>query len=115
MIFFILINIFTANFHSTLMEHEGICCKMKENKADEKIASCCLEKNKHSCEDKGCGGTCGDPLCKCPLTDFQISLPPSAINPVSKFSEIIGKATFYYQNGYFNINYLDIWLPPKIA
>jgi len=26
------------------MENEGVCCKMKENQANEKTASCCLEK-----------------------------------------------------------------------
>ncbi|MEY3321520.1 MAG: hypothetical protein RLZZ417_1103 [Bacteroidota bacterium] len=113
--FLILIHIFTASFHSVPMENEGVCCKMKENQANEKTASCCLEKNKHSCEDKGCGGKCGDPFCNCPLTDFQISLPPSVLDPGSKFSEVIGKATFYYLNGYFNTNYLDIWQPPRIA
>jgi hypothetical protein len=106
----------TSQVMGSSVGHEGmICCKMKESHEKELIAACCLENPNNSCKDQGCGGNCGDPSCNCPLTNLPISLPPAFLYNDFNFMELREKSVFYYLNGYFNSNYLDIWQPPKIS
>jgi hypothetical protein len=88
---------------------------MNKNSMEKVIAPCCIEHEKKDCEEKGCGGNCGDPLCHCPATNLQLYIPPTIYNLILASSKITGKACFYYLNGYFNSIRPEIWLPPKIA
>ena len=115
MFFIILLSLFNQFLPGMPVEQEMMCCKMRENKMEENIALCCIENQEKDCEDNGCGGKCGDPLCHCPITDIQKNIPPRVNNPIYTNSDIMDKARFYYLNGYFNTNHPDIWLPPKIS
>ena len=115
MFFIILLSLFNQFLPGMPVEREMMCCKMRENKMEEGIAPCCIENQKKDCEDNGCGGKCGDPLCHCPISDIQKTIPPRVNNPIYTYSDIVNKARFYYLNGYFNTNHPDIWLPPKIS
>lgn len=115
MFFIILLSLFNQFLPVLPAETEMMCCKMSKNKMAKEIAPCCMEHQKKDCEEDGCGGNCGDPLCHCPATDLQLTIPPTVSNPILVSSKITGKVIFYYLNGYFNLNHPDIWLPPKIA
>lgn len=115
MFFIILLSLLNQFLPGVPVEREMMCCKMRENNMEESIAPCCIENWEKDCEDNGCGGKCGDPLCHCPISDIQKTVPPAVNKPIYTYSDIVNKASFYYLNGYFNVNHSVIWLPPKIS
>ena len=100
MFFIILISLFNQFLPGMPVEREMMCCKMRENKLDEDIALCCIDNQKKDCEDNGCGGKCGDPLCHCPISDIQMQSDGKLII-AGRFSHINNEPRFKRNNGIY--------------
>lgn len=109
---FIMLPTVTYACSSTSNETE-INSNNSNNASLQKNDSCNKEIGQCGNHGKNCDGKCSNPICHCPTSCTNFTIPFLA--QFSQVKLILSKPNFYYQETYYSSGFLSIWLPPKIG